>query len=410
MKILHVIGSMNPRTGGACQGIRNLTPHILDRRNAVEVVCLDDPNSDYLSRETMCIHALGQGRGPWNYHPALLPWLNESLPKFDAVILNGLWQYQAYALWKAAKQPQAPPYFIFPHGMLDPWFQRAPGRRLKSLRNWAYWKLVEQRVIRDAGAVFFTCSEEMRLAGGTFRPYQPKRQIDVRFGIPPPPEYHQGMEEAFNQKNHDIKGKPYFLFLGRIDPKKGVDLLIKTYSAFCRSTNVPRHPPIPNLVVAGPGLETAFGKQMRALADRICPPGSVGWPGMLTGDAKWGALYHSEAFVLISHQENFGIAVAEALACGKPVLISNKINIWREIEADNAGLVGSDTLEGAEYLFRGWKSLSPEDKAVMKMAAKSCYEDRFGIALAAEYLMSVIEDLTLPAPGERLSQGGIKIP
>ncbi len=59
---------------------------------------------------------------------------------------------------------------------------------------------------------------------------------------------------------------------------------------------------------------------------------------MLTGDLKWGAFRAAEAFVLPSHQENFGIAVVEALACGKPVLISDKVNIWREIVEDGAGL------------------------------------------------------------------------
>ena len=93
-------------------------------------------------------------------------------------------------------------------------------------------------------------------------------------------------------------------------------------------------------MIAGPGLDTAFGREMRQLAESLCPQPStltpqpaVFFPDMLTGDAKWGALYGCEAFVLPSHQENFGIAVVEALACGKPVLISNQVNIWREIEA-----------------------------------------------------------------------------
>ena len=63
----------------------------------------------------------------------------------------------------------------------------------------------------------------------------------------------------------------------------------------------------------------------------------ITWAGLLQGDLKWGALLAAEAFILPSHQENFGIAVAEALAVGTPVLISYKVNIWLEIEADNAG-------------------------------------------------------------------------
>jgi glycosyltransferase involved in cell wall biosynthesis len=71
---------------------------------------------------------------------------------------------------------------------------------------------------------------------------------------------------------------------------------------------------------------------------------------MLEGDAKWGAFYGCEAFVLPSHQENFGISVVEALACEKPVLISNMVNIWREIAEDGAGLVEADSVDGAARL------------------------------------------------------------
>ena len=67
---------------------------------------------------------------------------------------------------------------------------------------------------------------------------------------------------------------------------------------------------------------------------------------MLQGDLKWGAFHASDAFVLPSHQENFGIAVAEALGCGLPALISDKVNIWREVEADGAGFVAHGYVEG----------------------------------------------------------------
>lgn len=391
MKILHVITTMDPHTGGTCQVIRNQANWIMDQGHVFEVVCLNDPDSEFLSGLNFPIHALGSGRGPWRYHSKLLPWLHQNLSRFDAVIMNGLWQYSGYALSQAASTGDRPPYFVFPHGMLDPWFQKGPERRMKALRNWCYWKFIEQRVVHRAEALLFTCAEEMRLARKSFEPYHPKREINVGLGIPNPPEYHAGMAAAFTEKCLGLNAAPYWLFLGRIDPKKGVDILIKAYSKICRSSSDAGRVTIPKLVVAGPGLETPYGQQMQELATQTCPLDSVFWPGMLVGDAKWGAIYQCEIFVLFSHQENFGLAVVEALACGRPVLISSQVNIWREIEEDRCGLVGNDTREGAENTLRRWLSLSPENKLAMNRAARAGYENRFSIGLTARRLLAVVE-------------------
>ena len=400
MKLLHVIGSMNPQTGGPCQMIRSFAPAFIAQGHTLEVVCLDDPGAKYLANESFRIHAVGQGRGAWNHHPALLPWLNEHLREYDAAILNGLWQFQGYALWQASKKPKSPPYYIFPHGMLDPWFQKLSVRPLKALRNWIFWKTIQHRIVHRAAGLLFTCEEEQRLARLPFRPYHPAKEAVVGLGIPGPPPFQPQMTAAFAEKCPDINGGKYFLFLGRIHPKKGVDLLIKAYASLHLSAGTNGHAPIPRLVIAGPDLETAYGQEMQQLARQTCPAGSVLWPGMITGDAKWGALYGAEAFVLISHQENFGIAVVEALACGKPVLISNQINIWREIEEDCAGLVRDDTLQGAQELFRQWKSLSPEDRATMIAATKACYENRFGVAFANQRLLAAVDETAARPRGE----------
>lgn len=100
-------------------------------------------------------------------------------------------------------------------------------------------------------------------------------------------------------------------------------------------------------------------------------------------DAKWGAFYGCEAFSLPSHQENFGIAVVEAMACGKPVLISDQVNIWKEIKAAGAGLVENDTEDGTYKLLHKWNIMSEDDRKSMKKNALSCFKDIFSIRPAA---------------------------
>jgi len=369
--------------------IRNFAPAFVAQGHSLDVLCLDPPDAKDSTANPFRIHALGQGRGAWNYHPALLPWLKKHLPDYDAAILNGLWQFQGYALWKASQTPGAPPYFIFPHGMLDPWFQKMSVRPMKAVRNWVYWKAIQHRIIHQSAGLLFTCEEEKRLAREPFSPYRPKKEAVVGLGVPEPPDFHSTMTVAFEEKCPGIAGQRYFLFMGRIHPKKGVDLLINAYATLGRAAAMMGRQ-IPRLVIAGPELEGEYGREMQKLALQVCPPGSVYWPGMLSGGAKWGALYGCEAFVLISHQENFGIAVVEALACGKPVLISSQINIWREIEEDRAGLVREDTRPGAEELFRQWQSLSPGDLDVIRNAAKACYQNRFGILPANQRLLAAV--------------------
>jgi glycosyltransferase involved in cell wall biosynthesis len=105
---------------------------------------------------------------------------------------------------------------------------------------------------------------------------------------------------------------------------------------------------------------------------------------MLQGDAKWGALYGAEAFVLPSHQENFGIAVADALACGSIPLISDKVNIAADVASDGAGLVEADTLDGTRRLIERFLAMNEDERERMRQRALGCYRSRYALAGAAE--------------------------
>ncbi len=318
--------------------------------------------------------------GRYRYAPRLHDWLQAEAARFDAVVINGLWQHHGLATWSALRNNPVP-YFVFTHGMLDPWFKhRYP---LKHLKKWLYWPWAEYRVLRDARAVLFTCEEEKRLARQSFGLYR-ANEIVVNYGTPGPVGDAAAQREAFLARFPQLRDKRLLLFLGRIHPKKGCDLLVEAFA------QVAGNDPDLHLVMAGPlpaDLQPALARQAahRGIETRLT------WTGMLSGDLKWGAFHAAEAFVLPSHQENFGIAVAEALACGLPVLISDKVNIWREVAADQGGLVAPDTLAGTGKLLHDWLRLSPFERARMANNALASFRKRFHIDAAALSLIAAMQ-------------------
>jgi glycosyltransferase involved in cell wall biosynthesis len=310
--------------------------------------------------------------------------MREHAGRYEAVIVNGLWQYHGLAVWRALRGTSTP-YFVFTHGMLDPWFKRE--YPLKHLKKWLYWPWAEYRVLRDARAVLFTCDEERALARQSFSLYR-ANEVVVGYGALGPSGDIAAQREAFLSRFLELRGKRLLLFLGRVHPKKGCDLLIRAFAALAHSD------PSLHLVMAGPDSSNWQPELNRSLvAARL--ERRVTWTGMLTGDVKWGALLASEAFVLPSHQENFGIAVVEALACGVPVLISDKVNIWREIVKDDAGLVASDTLEGTVEVMRNWITAAPARRAQLARNALGCFRRRFHLDSVARSLTSVLDGSAL---------------
>jgi len=393
MNILRVISTMNPKAGGPCQGIRNSIPALKALGVDNEVVCLDAPDAEYLGTDDFTIHTLGVAKGPWAYNKKMIPWLVKNIPNYDAIIIHGLWQFNSYAVFKAvkhlARKTQSPvPYYVMPHGMLDPYFQKAPDRRLKAIRNRLFWSLIEGKVVNNANGVLFTCQEELLLARETFTPYNPKKELNVGYGIQEPPRKTPEILNAFHAACPNIKDTPFLLFLSRIHPKKGVDILVKAYNEWLESSEIKK--PV-KLVIAGPGLETDYGQELQRLVNsNAMLKDKVYFTGMLKGDAKWGAYYNSEAFVLNSHQENFGISIVEALACGKPVLISNKVNIWREIAGEQAGFVEDDTLSGTVKLLTNWDKLSTEQQKGMGISARKTFETLYAMGPVAQRFKDTI--------------------
>jgi glycosyltransferase involved in cell wall biosynthesis len=384
MKMLHVIHSANPAGGGPIEAVKQLAGALEGSGHSVELVCLDAPGAPWLSGFPFPVHAVGPSSLSYGYSLRLVPWMREHQGDYDVVIVNGLWQFSGFGTWCALRN-LARPYCVFPHGMLDPWFKRR--YPLKHLKKWLYWPWAEYRVLRDAATVLFTCEEERLQARRSFWLYRCNETV-VNFGTAGPVGEAEGQRVAFLEKFPHLRDRRLLLFLGRFHEKKGCMELVEAFAHLIAAHREETEGLA--LVMAGP-IEGEYARAVQRAVERLGLASRVTWTGMLSGDLKWGAFRAAEAFVLPSHQENFGIAVAEALACGTPVLISNKVNIWREIEQDRAGLVENDDMAGTVRLLERWLALDRARRSETRQAARGCFERRFEIGQAAQSLVCALE-------------------
>jgi glycosyltransferase involved in cell wall biosynthesis len=205
----------------------------------------------------------------------------------------------------------------------------------------------------------------------------------VGYGTSAPPPSSPRLIERFSARFPQLRDKRLLLFLGRIHEKKGCDLLLRAFAhVACNDRRL-------RLVFCGAddGELASALKQDAAASQQF---ESVSWLGHLQDDLKWGAFYSSELFVLPSHQENFGVAVAEALGCRLPVLISNKVNIWREVESYRAGIVCADTLDGITTALHAWLALSTAERGAFATRARALFDQRFTAQAAAQSLLRAL--------------------
>jgi glycosyltransferase involved in cell wall biosynthesis len=280
--------------------------------------------------------------------------------------------------------------------MLDPWFERK--YPVKHMKKYLYWFAAQYAVLRDAFRVVFTTELEEKLATRSFWPNSWQSAV-VPLGTNRPDGNPDEQKAVFFRACPQARDRRLLLFLGRIHEKKGCDLLIEAF------TRVVSEEATLDLVMAGPD-QVGLRAKLEQLAVERGVAARVHWPGMLQGDAKWGAFHASEAFILPSHQENFGIAIAEAIACSKPVLISNKINIWHYVTEDAVGFVEQDTVDGTERLLRAWLALTPEQRLAMTERTHVSFDKRFSTRNCALALRRIFEQ----AHGQRRADGAGTVP
>src|SRR5215469_5886411 len=243
MKLLHVIAGTDPESGGPIEAILRISEILIHDGHQVEVVSLEEEHEVAARKFPFSITGLGYGSRPYRFNPRLTPWLRENACRFDAVVLHGLWNYSSFGSWRALAQTSTP-YYIFTHGMMDPWFRdKYP---LKHVAKQIFWTLAEGRVLRDASAVLFTCEEERVRARNVFKGHPYSERV-VLFGTADPEGDPETQKAAFESAFPLLLNRRFLLFLSRIHPKKGCDLIIQAFADL-----EPELPKDVDVVIAGP--------------------------------------------------------------------------------------------------------------------------------------------------------------
>lgn len=331
MRILHVIPWLSPRYGGpaillpeACAGLAQLGHHVeIVTTNADGPSTLDVPTGRVIDWHGAAA----------TFHPTSVPsryitsWpmlrdLRRRVRSFDVVHIHYLYRFHGVAAATVARS-HGIPYVVQAHGSLDPWHRRHK-RRAKDI----YHALVEDPIIRGAAAMLCTSHREeqsVRALGYTVPAWVIPIGIDAG-------QLRMPGAENFDMAIGIATDTLVVTFLGRISAKKGVPLLIDSF----RRTAVAF--PKAHLMIAGPDDENIGRGLMPVIADAGLAD-RVSFLGAVAGAQKRALLHRSDVFVLASSDESFGIAVAEAMAVGCPVVVSPEVAIEDVVRASGAGLV-----------------------------------------------------------------------
>jgi glycosyltransferase involved in cell wall biosynthesis len=371
MHVLHVISGLDHRLGGPVHAILGLGTY--QRRLGLDVTVVsaqregdDEAIADELKQAGVNVVQVGPVRGSLGRHPAMRRVIEEHLAHADVAHLHAVWDDIQHVAAGAAWRSQTP-YIIRPCGMLDPWCL-AQGRLKKQL----YMAVRLRKHLNRAARLHFTTSTERDLVMGPLglrsTPIVEPNGVDLsEFDSLP-------AAGTFRAAFPQVGARPIILFLSRLHRKKGLDILIPAFANADVGDAM--------LVLVGPddrGYQRTVEELMAAhgVVDRVV------LTGLLRGVDRLAALVDASFFVLPSYQENFGVAVVEALAAGLPVVISDQVNIHDEVKAARVGAVTRTDVDDVARALTEWIQ-NDEMRQAAAARARGFVRERYDWARIAE--------------------------
>lgn len=321
MHILHVVPTYLParRYGGPIVAVHGLCRALVTRGHEVTVFTTNVDGNETLDVPELVlldgvrVHYFDSSFRRLYWSPSMRRAF-DGVAEFDLVHVHSVYLWPGAAAARAARRARIP-YVISPRGMLVPELIAAKSRFAKS----AWLRLVERPGFAGAAAIHFTSDLELQDAGRVGLPIP--SPIVIPNGVNPDPI------------PSVVRDPATLLFLGRLSWKKNIEGAIEALTSV----------PAARLIVAGNDDEN-LTPRLRDLAGRLGVADRVSFPGPVYGEAKRTLLAQASLFVLLSHSENFGNAVLEALAMETPVVLSEAVGVAREIVEAGAGAIGAASI------------------------------------------------------------------
>ena len=334
--VLHAIGSISVARGGPSVALFDTIAALRACGIESEIVTTDDDGAGQrmtavqTGRPTMyrdvVTHFFPRQTEFYSASLPMLGWLRRNASRYDIAHIHALFNFAPGAAAIAAVAAGVP-YVVRPAGVLGTWGREHRRRWLKQ----GSLQCIEGPLLRRAAAVQFTSEAERLEAQGL---PLPTRQAVIPLAVPLAAPGGEGRldDDGGLGLVGTLQQVPWLLFLSRLDPKKGVERLLQAF-AFTRRTH-----PGAQLVIAGSGMP-AYEKELRDHCSQLGLDGCVHWTGFVDGQRKRWLLSRCTAFVLPSSSENFGIAAVEAMAAGRPVIVSEGVAVAEIVARWNAGTV-----------------------------------------------------------------------
>lgn len=363
-KVLSIIDSLNPKDGGPSHSLFDIA--LSNKQNNIQHDILYIGKKQKINDLSgIKIIALNNSIFKYGISLRLIFWLYQNKNNYNLFIIHGLWQF--ITLLSRIIIPNK--YLVFTHGMLDPYFK---SEKFKSFKKKIYWNIFEKKNLLKAKFVLLNSIKEKKQINNTFVKTNGIKFKLINYGIYPKDINFKKSKLKFYSKFKFLKNYKLIVYIGRIHPKKGLDILIDAFEKIDNKRYI--------LLIAG-DINNKYAKALIQKVKNKNNSKKIIFANFLKGEIKWGAISNAASTILPSHGENFGVSIAESLLAGTPVICSNKVGTSKQIKESNAGIIVKNNKLSLYQGIMKFINLSQKQKEKLSKNSITCFNKNFNIKI-----------------------------